>query len=192
MRTARIPPLEPPYDPETQSVLAKWMPPGSAVPPLALFRTLARHPMLRDRMRPLGAGLLAHGTLPPRVRELLVLRTSARCGARYEWGVHATAFAGVVGLDAKAVRRTTAEPRELDAADDEDALVLRIADELHDGSTLSDALFDAARARWGEDGVLEVAAVVGFYHLVAYLLGVARVEGEPWAERFPVDAITDG
>src|SRR5688572_16426734 len=107
---SRIAPLEPPYAPEIEAILAKWMPPGQASPPLALFRTIAIHPMLRDRMRPLGAGLLGHGTLPGRLRELSILRTCARCGAHYEWSVHATAFGASVGLDAAALRATALEP----------------------------------------------------------------------------------
>lgn len=182
----RIAPLEPPYDPKTADVLAKWMPPGSPVPPLALFRTLARHPMLAERMRPLGSGLLAKGSLPPRVRELLVLRTSARTENRYEWGVHAAAFAAQVGLEPSAVDRTaTASPADVAPRDDDDAVALRFADELHDQGAPSDAVFEAARARWGEEGALEMAAVVGFYHLIAFVVGTARVADEPWAAPFP-------
>jgi len=55
----RIAPLEPPYEPAIEAMLAKWMPPASAVEPLALFRTLAVHDGLFSRMRPLGAGILA-------------------------------------------------------------------------------------------------------------------------------------
>jgi 4-carboxymuconolactone decarboxylase len=41
----------------------------------------AVHESLAARMRPLGAGILGHGLLEPRVRELMILRTCARCGA---------------------------------------------------------------------------------------------------------------
>jgi alkylhydroperoxidase family enzyme len=182
----RIAPLDPPYDRETQAVLAKWMPPGSAEAPLALFRTLARHPMLRDRMRPLGSGLLAHGVLPPRVRELLILRTTARCGARYEWGVHVTAFSAAAGLDEEIVRATALAPAaSLVGRNDDDAIVLRVADELHDTSTLSDALFEVAHARWGDVALLEMSAAVGFYHAISFLLRVAGTPEEPWGARFP-------
>lgn len=177
----RIAPLEPPYSPETADALAKWMPPGFGVPPLALFRTLARHPMLRDRMRPLGSGLLFRGTLPPRVRELLILRTSARCGAGYEWSVHVAAYARSVGLDDASIACTIAgEPASRD-----DALAIRIADELHEHSTLFDATFEAAHAAFGDEGVLELAALCGFYHLIAYVIRVAGVPAEPWAPPFP-------
>lgn len=55
---ARIAPLEPPYEPALEALLQKWMPPGSGMGPLALFRVLGRHENLALRARPLGAGLL--------------------------------------------------------------------------------------------------------------------------------------
>jgi len=181
----RIAPLEPPYDPEVAVAIDKWMPKGSPMPPLALFRTIARHPMLRDRLRPLGSGLLNHGTLPARVRELLILRTSARCGATYECGVHVTAFAAAAGLDDEAVRATTLAPDAFAARHDDDALALRLADELHDRATISDALFRALRDRFGEVALLEMAAVAGFYHLVVFVIRTARLDDEPWAAKLP-------
>jgi 4-carboxymuconolactone decarboxylase len=80
----RIAPLEPPYDPDTETMLRKWMPPGSPLDPLALFRTLQVHDELASRMRPLGAGILGHGRVAPRERELIIHRTCARAGAEYE------------------------------------------------------------------------------------------------------------
>src|ERR1051326_9283685 len=77
----RIPPLEPPYEPETAAALAKWMPPGATVEPLKLFRTLSRNQQISERMRPLGAGLLGRqSSLDPRDREIVIDRTCARCG----------------------------------------------------------------------------------------------------------------
>src|SRR4051812_4008742 len=105
--TARIAPLNPPYQPDIQTALDRWMPPGHGVPPLALFRTIVRHDHLSNRMRGLGSVFLGPDSLvPPRVRELLILRTCARCGAEYEWGVHVAGFSAAVGLDEQAVRAT--------------------------------------------------------------------------------------
>ena len=185
---ARILPIEPPYSPEVGESLRKWMPPGSAMEPLKLFRTLMRHPMLGDRMRPLGAAFLGHGTIPMRARELLILRTCARCGAEYEWGVHVTAFAEAAGLDDAAVKRTTR--REIEeiaeiAEIDEDALLLRFADEMHDTQTVSDALWEKLAARFTEAQRLEMIAIAGFYHLISFIVNGARIEREAWGARFP-------
>ena len=73
----RIPPLEPPYEPEIETLLKKWMPPGAPSEPLRLFRTLAVHDELASRMRPLGAGILGHGRVEPRahVRWMTISRS---------------------------------------------------------------------------------------------------------------------
>ena len=178
--SARIAPLAPPYSPEVKAALDKWMPPGTGAPPLALFRTLARNEALSERMRTLGAYLLGRSRLPARVRELLILRTSARTGAEYEWGVHVTAFSETVGLDEAAVRATCAA--EVTGAD---ALLCRFVDELCDASTVTDETWAALATRFGPEDLLELIAVVGFYHLIAFMVNAVGVEREPWAARFP-------
>jgi len=96
--TPRVPPVEPPYDPDTEAMLRRWMPPGADMEPLALFRTLAVHDDLAARMRPLGAGILGHGRIEARDREILI-RARVRAGGReYEWGVHVVAFGRPLGL----------------------------------------------------------------------------------------------
>src|SRR5271168_4937194 len=103
--TPRIAPLAPPYEPHIETFLEKWMPPGSQVEPLRLFRTLAVHEQLSSRMRPLGAGILGPRALvEPVLREVMIARTCALTGASYEWGVHAVAFARPLGLDDEQLR----------------------------------------------------------------------------------------
>jgi 4-carboxymuconolactone decarboxylase len=49
----RIAPLSPPYEPDIATALAKWIPPGSALEPLKLFRTLYQNPQLTSRTQSL-------------------------------------------------------------------------------------------------------------------------------------------
>lgn len=127
----RIPPLEPPYAPELAAMLDKWMPPGSGLEPPALFRTLGRHEELASRARPLGAGILANGLVPPRVREVLIHRTCALTGAEYEWGVHVMGFGRPLGFSeehlAATVHGTADDPVWAPA----ERAAFRLADELH-------------------------------------------------------------
>ena len=106
MRNPRIAPLDPPYEPEVEAMLKKWMPPNANREPLRLFRTLGVHHELAGRMRPLGAGILGHGLVEPGEREVLILRTCARAGAHYEWGVHVLAFAKPLGFSDEQVAST--------------------------------------------------------------------------------------
>lgn len=181
----RIEPLAPPYQPGIEEMLRRWMPPGSALEPLALFRTLAVHTELFGRMRPLGAGLLGHGLLEPREREIVILTTSARAGAEYEWGVHAEAFGKAVGLSEAQIAATAAGDASDPAWSERDALLVRLADELHDGATVSDELWAQLAAGWTAPQLIELLVLVGWYRLLACVINGARIQLEPWAARFP-------
>jgi alkylhydroperoxidase family enzyme len=136
-------------------------------------------------MRPLGAGILAHGRLDPRDREIVIHRTCARCGAEYEWGVHAVAFAEGAGLSEEQVAATAAGGADDRCWSPRDALLVRLADELHDTATVSGELWEALSAEWGPDQLLELIAVAGWYRLISYVINACGVELEPWGARFP-------
>jgi 4-carboxymuconolactone decarboxylase len=186
----RIPPLQPPYAPDTEAMLRKWMPPGAEVEPLALFRTLAVHDDLAARMRPLGAGILGHGRIEPRDREIVIARACARAGAEYEWGVHTVAFGRPLGLTDAQVAATVQGGPEDPAWSEHDALIVALVDELHDAATVSDALWERLAARWAPDQLLELVITAGWYRLLAGVINACRIPLEPWAERFPVTAST--
>ena len=143
---ARIAPLEPPYEASVKTMLDRWMPPNSEMEPLRLFRTLGLHAELTSRMRPLGAGILGHGLLEPRLREVMIHRTCALCGAEYEWGVHAVAFGRPLGFSdqqlASTVRGDAGDPVWSEA----ERAVYRLADELHTGGDISDPLLTTPAA----------------------------------------------
>ena len=85
----RLDPLSPPYETSIAEELEKMMPPG--LDPLLLFRTIAHNPRVLHKIR--EANLLDRGSIERSDRELAILRTCARCGSEYEWGVHVPIFA---------------------------------------------------------------------------------------------------
>jgi alkylhydroperoxidase family enzyme len=180
----RIAPIDPPYSPETETLLAKLM--GSAdQEPLRLFRTLAVHHELASRLRPLGAGILGHPRLHPRERELLILRTCARAGAEYEWGVHAVVFAEAVGLGERQLAATARGSADDPAFSAADAQLIAAADALYDTGTIPDELWAALAGRFAHDQLLELIIVAGWYRVISYLVNALQIEREPWAARFP-------
>lgn len=84
MTAPRIEPLDSPFEPSVAEAFSRFLPPGMA--PLKLFRTQAHNPRVLQRM--FAGNLLDAGSVSARVRELVILRTCARCGSEYEWGVH--------------------------------------------------------------------------------------------------------
>lgn len=154
--------------------------PGS--PATNIFATLVRHPGLFRRWLPFAGKLLA-GKLPPRDRELLILRTGWLCGSEYEWGQHVL-IGGAVGVTDDELRRVQAGPGE-PGWSRIDAALLRAADELHDDSCISEATWSTLADRYDERQLIELLMLVGQYHLVAFALnslGVEREAGVPGFE----------
>jgi alkylhydroperoxidase family enzyme len=184
---ARIAPVEPPYQAAVEEELKRWMPPGAPLDPLLLFRTLGRNVPLAGAMYPLGSFFLSRRfALGKREREIVILRVTARCGCEYEWGVHATAFGAAAGLDEGQLRATAQGKADDPAWSEDDRLLVRLVDELHDTGCVSDDLWGALAARWSAETLLELLVLAGWYHVIAYVANGARVRLEPWAQRFPV------
>lgn len=180
MSAPRIAPLEAPYEPSIADSFARVSPPGTE--PLKLFRTMARNPRVMERM--FAGSLLDKGSIELRDREILILRTCARCSAEYEWGVHVAVFSKRAGLSKEEIAATrncgpldaTWSPREIS--------LIRLADELHDQSTVSDATWNSLSEHYTAEQALEMIVVVGYYHTIAFVTNAVRVDLESFAPRF--------
>jgi len=155
------------------------------VEPLNLFRTVAHNPRVLHRMR--VGGLLDEGAIEPRERELLILRTTANCGCEYEWGVHVTGFSDAVGLSEEQVAATTREGHSDPAWSETDSLLIRLADELHETTGVSDELWTELETHWDSDQLIELVMLIGLYHAVSFTANAFEVELEDIAKRFPDD-----
>jgi 4-carboxymuconolactone decarboxylase len=115
-----------------------------------------------------------HGSLPPRVRELLILRTAWNCRSEYEFGQH-TVIGQAVGLSAEEITRI-ASPDPRQGWSTPDAAVLVAADELHETATVSDATWSALRESLDGPQIIEFLMVAGQYHLVAFCANALRID----------------
>lgn len=177
----RIEPLEPPYPEPVARTLAAMMPPG--VPPLRLFRTLAHNPRILEKVR--ASNLLDRGSIARRDRELLILRSCARCGSEYEWGVHAAVFARRVGLGEAEIAGTVEASWRDPLWGDRDRLLVRLVDELHDGARVSAPLWQDLAEHWSAAQLVEIVVLVGFYHTISFVTNAFAVAREEAGERFP-------
>jgi alkylhydroperoxidase family enzyme len=180
MLIPRIAPIDPPYPPDMQADFDKLM---RGAPPLLLFRTVARNPRVLQRL--MAGGLLDRGSISLRSRELMILRTCARCGAEYEWGVHIATF-GAKAQWTPAQTHSTVHGSSGDACWGlEDRLVIRLADELHDTNGVDDTLWKELSAQFTADQLVELIMLAGLYHAVSYMVNAAGVANEAFAPRFP-------
>lgn len=177
----RIAPLEPPYPPAVAADLERIMPEGVA--PLILFRTMARNPRVFARM--FAGGLLDKGALSLRQREIVIDRTTARLGCEYEWGVHIAFFAARAGLDDRQVAATVQGPADAPCWSGAEQALIAAVDDLVDRRTIAPAAWTGLAAHFDEAQILEVIALVGYYHTISFLCRALDLPLESYAARFP-------
>ena len=181
MPQPRIAPIDPPYPADVQAEFDKIMRGAS---PLLLFRTVARNPRVLQRM--VAGGLLDRGSISLRSRELMILRTCARCGAEYEWGVHVATFGTKAQWTPEQLRCSAHGTADDACWSVEDRLVIRLADQLHDTNRVDDALWNEMSAQLAADQMLELIMLAGLYHAVSYVVNATGVHDEAFAPTFPV------
>jgi len=184
MASPRIAPLEAPFDEAVAEAFKRFLPPGLA--PLKLFRTQAHNPRVVQRM--FAGNLLDQGAIDARTRELVILRTCARCQSEYEWGVHVALFSKAANLSAADVAATLASDPEFTGESPQEKLLFNMVDELHATATISDALWERVSRHYSSAQIVEIIALVGNYHAVSFMTNAARVELEEWAPRFSAHA----
>lgn len=180
----RIQPLDPPFPDDVATVLEQMMPPG--VPPIALFRTFAHHPALTSGVHAWGSYYLSRqSSLPLRIREIVIDRTTARCDCEYEWGIHVAFFADKVELTGDQLRSLTIGS----AADacwtvETDRLAIELVDQLHDTATIADDLWLRLAAVFDTAQLLDMMLLAGWYRAISYVARGVALEPEPYATRF--------
>jgi alkylhydroperoxidase family enzyme len=152
-------------------------------PILNIFRTLANHPKLMKRWLVFGNHVLAKSSLPPRERELVILRTGYRCRAAYEWSQHVEIARGS-GLTDEEIDRVARGPDAEGWSDLERAL-LRATDELHDEQFVSDATWAELSGHYDTQQLMDLVFTVGQYTLVSMALNTLGVQLEPGAPGLP-------
>lgn len=163
----RIAPLE--LDSLTESQRAVAGVGGSNV-----LRTLLRHEELLRPWLALGEKLLFSERIPPRERELAVLRVALRTESEYEWANHALA-ALAVGISVDEIRAVSDETATWSAAE---GSVLRAVDELCSDDCVSDATWAALSDGRTDAQLMELLLLIGFYRMNAGMLNSLGVQPE--------------
>ena len=178
---ARLAPI--PMDKWTDDVRQLLDPNDTGWPTLNLYMTLACHP---DFYRPRAVQsvyIRAGSTLSGRACEILTLRIGWLCGAEYEWAQHIRA-ARRVGLTNEEIRRIAIGP-DAPGWDPFEADLIRAADGLHRGATISSYTWKALAARYGTPELIDVVITVAGYRMVSMALNSLGTQLEPDREDFP-------
>jgi alkylhydroperoxidase family enzyme len=183
--TAHGPRLPPLAAGEWDDVLTRVLEnsPGGTDEPMHIFTTLGRaDPDLFRRWLGFGGALLA-GSLPGRLRELVILRTAARFDGRYEWAQH-IALAEAEGVSPAELAALGAGPGGLDAiawAPLERAALRAVDDTAAEGA-VADETWQALADLLRESELIELLMLIGHYLMLTTVLRSLRLALEPRAE----------
>ena len=151
------------------------------------FACMLRSPEVMLRAKAMGDYLRFKSTIPPKLNELAILVTARNWGQSYEWHAHAP-LAIKAGLKPE-IAQAIADGRRPEGMDADETLIVDFSSELHANRSVSDATYARALARFGEQGVIDLTAVNGYYALIAMVLNVARTPvpagAEPQVKPFP-------
>ena len=136
------------------------------------FWPLLRSPEVLSRARAMGDYLRFTSVLPPRLSEFVIIITARQWTQNYEWDVHAP-LAEKGGLKPSIIA-AVAEGRRPDGMAEDEELLYTFCDELHRNRSISDETYARAVKAFGEQGVIDVLGISGYYTMLAMVLNTAR------------------
>jgi 4-carboxymuconolactone decarboxylase len=136
------------------------------------FVAMLRSPEVMNRARAMGDYLRFRSSLPPRLSELVIILTARRWTQQYEWNAHAP-LAVKGGLD-PAIVKAIADGRRPDRMAEDEDIVYSLFDEIHRHQAISDGTYARAVGKIGEQGVIDVMGLSGYYTTLAMVMNTAR------------------
>jgi 4-carboxymuconolactone decarboxylase len=172
MAQDRMPEIPPEKMTEAQKKAAEIVVAARGVPLSGPFNVLLRSPEVMLGAKGMGDYLRFKTVLPPKLREFVILITARQWTQRYEWHSHSD-LAVKAGLSGEIVKAIAVGRRPPEMSDEE-AIVYDFCAELHDNHSVSDATYARALAKFGEQGIIDMVGINGYYTFLSMAMNVAR------------------
>ena len=146
------------------------------------YAALLNNPDASAAMIGLGTYARYNTPLDPRIKALAVLTAAREACGRYVWTVNQPA-AKAAGLSDETIAAIH-EYRAPTGFDAKDAAVVQFVLEILRQHRVSDTTFKGLQAMIGDEGVIDILVVSGYYHILAHALQALDVdlpEGTPSA-----------
>jgi 4-carboxymuconolactone decarboxylase len=136
------------------------------------FVPLLRSPELMGYAQRMGEYLRYRSAIGVRLSELAILVTAREWNQQVEWAIHAP-IAAQVGVPPKVIAAIARRQRPPDMLVDE-SVVHDFCIELHRDKRVSDRVYNDALALFGEQGVVDLMGVNGYYTFLAMVMNTAQ------------------
>ena len=172
MKTDRLPPIPAEQWSAAQRSQAQPIidgPRGALVSP---FIPLLRSPELMGHAQRMGEYLRYRSAIGLRLSELAILITACHWQQQVEWAIHAPIAMGE-GI-APEVVHALAEGRRPDYQRADEALVHDFTQQSLQDRRVSDATWAACSEAFGEQGVVDLMGIVGYYTMLSIVMNAAQ------------------
>ena len=170
--TDRMPPIPKERWTETQATAADEFTRMRGQQVFGPFALMLRSPEVMLRAAAMGDYMRYRTSLPPALNEFIILLTARHWSQQFEWYVHRPA-ALKAGLS-ETIVNAVAKNRRPDAMSSDEATVYEFITELFRLQRVSDATFARARERFGENGVIDMVGVAGYYSFLSMMMNTAQ------------------
>jgi 4-carboxymuconolactone decarboxylase len=136
------------------------------------FIAMLRSPVFMDRAQSLGAYLRYDSVIEPRLSELTILLTSHYWQQNFEFTAHKP-----IALKAGVAQSTIdsiLDGQTFDRLPKDEALLFEAVETIFWDKSFDDNLYAQLVAEFGENGVIDLLGIIGYYSMLAMILNVTR------------------
>lgn len=168
----RMPPIPADKYTEAQKKAAEEFAGGRGYEVRGPFVPLIRSPEVMLRAKAMGDHLRFKSVLAPRISEMIILITAREWTQQYEWVAHHD-IAIKAGLRNEIADAIADGRRPVGMAEDEEA-AYDMSIEIQRTKRVSDPTWNRAVAKFGEQGVIDLLGINGYYTFLAMAMNAAR------------------
>ena len=140
------------------------------------FVPLLRSPEFMNRLQAVGEYLRFNNAVPQKLVEMSILMAARLWTQQYEWNAHYP-LALKAGLKTE-IANAIAEGRRPSGMSDEEEMIWDFNTELLTNKSVSDATYARVVQKFGEQGVVDLTGLTGYYQTLAMVMTVARTPAQ--------------
>jgi 4-carboxymuconolactone decarboxylase len=147
------------------------------------FNSYLRSPEIGNHLQQLGAAVRFNSSLPKGLAELAICQVARQWGAAYEWAAHRRQ--AIENGIAETIVDAIAHGKRPSGMKPEEEEIYDFTRDLIEDHEVTDAHHKAIVDRFGERGVMDLIATIGYFTVVAMVLNAERYPAPAGAPALP-------
>jgi AhpD family alkylhydroperoxidase len=169
--SARISPVIPGQKPELAELEAKITRERGRISPL--YQILLNAPEIAQGWEALLTAIRNRNSLPPVIREMIILRVAVLNRAQYEFDAHVPHAKNAGMSDEKIEALKQLEIAQVFSSQEQ--AILKLTDIMTQEIQVSDTVFDPIKSQFNDQEILDLMATITAYNMVSRLLNALHI-----------------